>query len=675
MIPSFPIRRLGPARFLLATVLAVVVEAEEAHDPSFRADVRTEAKPWTHLRFRNDPGDFQFAIVGDNTGGWRPGVFDDAVDKLNRLQPEFVINVGDCTKGNSLNAETNAQEWDEFTAMTARLEMPFFIVAGNHDLQMKWLPGRVQPEQMMEQWQARFGPTYYSFVYKNVLFVVLFSNDGMTARREQFVSEEQAAYFEDTMRAHPDVRRTFVLLHHPLWAYPHESNFSRIEAALAGRPHTVIAGHQHRYMYVKRNQADYYVLATTGGSSPLRGPAFGEFDHVTWVTMRDDGPRLANLKLDGILPHDVFTPGQAVATRALEESAGIEATLLIDGENPVRGGSAFLALRNASDRTLRLEGEFRQHPQIHPQPGRVERTLAPRTQEVVEVALKVVEPLVAAGGTPLEFSGEVRPFDEPAAPGLRLPVRATMPLETFVSGLWGTTYREFAGSTTVEPRYARDDREIRFTADGSDPTRESPVFDRPYTFAKTTTLKARLFTRGGLGGPVDEFRLEKIPAGRGLLCHYYEHDASEGNLRAMPSFDSVPPTSTRRVANFDPGKAAPRADNFALVFHGWLAIEEDGDHVFHLASTDGARLLVGGETVVDDAIKHPRREVSGTVCLTRGRHAVEVHYFRAKRTDGMLAVEFTPPSGGRRAIPDARLSFDDSSAPTLKAPVAAYSLD
>ena len=33
------------------------------------------SRPYTHLGFKNDPDEFQFAIITDNAGGARPGVF------------------------------------------------------------------------------------------------------------------------------------------------------------------------------------------------------------------------------------------------------------------------------------------------------------------------------------------------------------------------------------------------------------------------------------------------------------------------------------------------------------------------------------------------------------------------------------------------------------------------
>ena len=66
--------------------------------PAFSYDkaVLPNAKPWTAKKFRNSPRNFQFAIIGDRTGGANvEGTFKLAMQQINLLQPEFVINVGD----------------------------------------------------------------------------------------------------------------------------------------------------------------------------------------------------------------------------------------------------------------------------------------------------------------------------------------------------------------------------------------------------------------------------------------------------------------------------------------------------------------------------------------------------------------------------------------------------
>ena len=40
---------------------------------SIKVTSARDANPWTHLELRNDPSNFQFAIVSDRTGGNRPG--------------------------------------------------------------------------------------------------------------------------------------------------------------------------------------------------------------------------------------------------------------------------------------------------------------------------------------------------------------------------------------------------------------------------------------------------------------------------------------------------------------------------------------------------------------------------------------------------------------------------
>src|SRR5262249_18314635 len=104
-----------------------------------------------------------------------------------------------------------------------------------------------------------------------------------------------------------NVRWTIVALHKPLWVYGNleKNGWLEVEKSLAGRSYTVFAGHVHRYQKFVRGGMRYYQLATTGGSSKLRGIEYGQFDHLTWVTMKKDGPLLANILLNGIYPEDL----------------------------------------------------------------------------------------------------------------------------------------------------------------------------------------------------------------------------------------------------------------------------------------------------------------------------------------------------------------------------------
>jgi len=247
----------------------------------------------------NDPRNFQFAIMADREGGGRPGVFEDAVSKVNLLQPEFVLCVGDLIAGyterrgnTDQQAELNRQ-WDEFNPIVAKLQMPFFYLPGNHD---------ISNALQADDYQRRFGRSWYHFRYRDVLFLCLNTEDPPAS---QF-SAEQIAFVSDTLAKNADVRWTFVFLHKPMWIEESgKKAWEQVEGFLQNRPCTVFGGHQHTYRKTERNGQKYFLLATTGGASGLAGPQAGQFDHVVWVTMTDQGPVLANLLLGGILDEDL----------------------------------------------------------------------------------------------------------------------------------------------------------------------------------------------------------------------------------------------------------------------------------------------------------------------------------------------------------------------------------
>lgn len=295
----------------VAAVLVAVVSLSQsrtlttpgADTPGSPGQLQIESaakNPWTGLKLNAAPDQFQFAVVSDRTGGHREKVFSKAVYQINLLQPEFVMSVGDLIEGYTTKEDSLQQQWDQFDGFVSKFEMPFFYVPGNHDLSNK-----VQ----VQKWGERRGKRYYHFVYKNVLFLCLCSeNPGVTGSNT--IDPEQREYVGKTLSANAGVRWTFVFVHQPIWAAKDlaKNGWAEVEKALAGRKYTVFCGHVHRYQKYVRNGNNYYQLATTGGGSRLRGIPYGEFDQVAWVTMKKDAPLIANVMLDGILPEDLKLP-------------------------------------------------------------------------------------------------------------------------------------------------------------------------------------------------------------------------------------------------------------------------------------------------------------------------------------------------------------------------------
>ncbi|MFC1558943.1 metallophosphoesterase family protein, partial [candidate division KSB1 bacterium] len=223
--------------------------------PDKNINVSEGVNPWTHLNWNNNPDNFQFAVVGDRAGNMVPGIFKRAVDKLNLLQPEFVLSVGDLIDGGKDNTieELKAMH-DEFDSMVNELNMPFFYTVGNHD---------ITNEGMNRLWKEKHGKPYYHFTYKDVLFLVLCTEDlDYPEAGRTRISDKQVEYFRDILEKNKDSRWTFVFMHKPQWKpiYKGEpvKNWDVIESLLAGRSYTVIAGHQHEFSKTERNEMRYY---------------------------------------------------------------------------------------------------------------------------------------------------------------------------------------------------------------------------------------------------------------------------------------------------------------------------------------------------------------------------------------------------------------------------------
>ena len=288
-----------------------------------------EKNPWTSLKVNADAEQFQFAVISDRTGGHRPKVFSQAVQRINMLQPEFVVSVGDLIEGYTIKEEVMAKQWKEFTGYIDQLQMPFFYVPGNHDLTNK---------ELNADWTKRFGRKYYHFVYKNTLFLCVNSEDNLATN----VSAEQTEYFEKALAENKDVKWTMVFVHKPMWIDKdlEKNGWAAFEKTLEGRKYTVFCGHVHRYQKFVRNGMNYYQLATTGGGSRLRGAKYGEFDHISWITMKQDGPRIANVMLDGILPENLETPSseEEGVVRKLKKLEPVKGMLSNNGK-PVAGAT------------------------------------------------------------------------------------------------------------------------------------------------------------------------------------------------------------------------------------------------------------------------------------------------------------------------------------------------
>ncbi|HXS55330.1 MAG TPA: metallophosphoesterase [Hanamia sp.] len=334
--------------------------------------------PKTNLVFNDDTSKLQFAIVSDLWGGNRPGVFEDAVSKIELLQPQFVMSVGDLTDGATYDSSVIDREWNDFNRMIKPLSMPFFYVAGNHDI------GNPLMERL---WQKRFGRSYYYFVYKNVLFLCVNTQDGGYSG----IGNEQVSYFEKAIQDNPDVRWTFVFMHRPVWftENKNQEGYEKIEAALKDHHYTLFSGHYHTYLNAVKNGNKHFVLGSTGGGSDLRGEKFGEFDHITWVTLNNgEGPKIINFKLDGLIKEDVVNGKTFPITNTLINEDWMITTPYVLPTQLVKTITSKIIFNNPAPYPLQVKGDLPEVAGYSIRPQKINLTIPAntRTEQSFEIA-------------------------------------------------------------------------------------------------------------------------------------------------------------------------------------------------------------------------------------------------------------------------------------------------
>ena len=329
--------KLGPKLFmaLCCGLLSLSCFSQDTQKSGIQTELLEAPYPWTHDKPDAEDDKFMFAVFSDLTGGERADVFETAVQQLNLLRPEIIVNVGDLIEGDSDNTDELNRQWDEFDRRADQATAPLFYVGGNHDLTGSVLRG---------VWEDRYGPRYYHFIYKNVLFLVMDTEDHTAQRMKEIyaardkavatykqegfeafekteyanmpekkagtISAEQSRYFVEAIKTNSHVRWTFILMHKPAWKRENERHFLKIEEALSERPYTVFNGHIHAYKYQRRHGRDYIQLATTGGA---QFPDIGHsMDHVTLVTVSKSGVDIANILLSGILDKTGHMPNDGV---------------------------------------------------------------------------------------------------------------------------------------------------------------------------------------------------------------------------------------------------------------------------------------------------------------------------------------------------------------------------
>ena len=288
------------------------------------------------VRVRETPTEdrFSFVTIGDSRSGEaivQPQAYRDCIEQINRLshRPAFVINVGDLILGYTDERELILKEWEAFDRVTQGIKVPVHLVPGNHD---------VWNEQSYAIFLDRYGPTYYSFDYRNSHFVVLSSEEQGEGEVSK-ITGTQLKWLAGDLEKHKAAVHTFVFVHKPIWSGQRgldKGSWNEDVHPLLVKYHVdiVFAGHDHHYVnYGTRDGVQYYV--TGGGGAALQGiPELGGFHHFMVTTVDGNHVESVVVESDGKVKADTVVMHETMeAYRQLSEALQFQGLKLPDKGN------------------------------------------------------------------------------------------------------------------------------------------------------------------------------------------------------------------------------------------------------------------------------------------------------------------------------------------------------
>ncbi|HNW59669.1 MAG TPA: alpha-L-fucosidase [bacterium] len=194
------------------------------------------------------------------------------------------------------------------------------------------------------------------------------------------------------------------------------------------------------------------------------------------------------------------------------------------------------------------------------------------------------------------------------------------------------------------------DARIRYTLDGREPDESSPLYTAPLSIKTSSALRARAFKPGCAPSLTAAQEISILDArANGLHYRYYE-----GEWPLLPDFTSLKPVREGRAWDFSLAPLAQREDKYALLFEGYIGIEQPGTYAFFTRSDDGSRLWIDETLVVDNDGLHGAKEAEGKITLSAGRHALRLAFMENGGAES-LEVLYQGEGGPRQPLPPSRL--------------------
>lgn len=213
----------------------------------------------------------------------------------------------------------------------------------------------------------------------------------------------------------------------------------------------------------------------------------------------------------------------------------------------------------------------------------------------------------------------------------------------------------FVDEATLELIKHLPTAEVRYTTDGTIPTKESELYTGPIKVTETTEFKLRTFRPNGTASDVALTKYIKSPylesvevenISNGLIAKWYYYGGDK-----CADIETAPFKGEYIINSVSIPEEAK--GNIGLVINGYINIPKDGIYTFALLSDDGSIMSIGDDLTIDNDGPHAPKEVIGQKALKAGLHPIEIKYF--DHNGGVLKLDIIDENGERVTLDESWL--------------------
>ena len=200
--------------------------------------------------------------------------------------------------------------------------------------------------------------------------------------------------------------------------------------------------------------------------------------------------------------------------------------------------------------------------------------------------------------------------------------------------------------------------EIRYTTDGTEPSGTSPAVDSKIILNGPAELVLKSFSASGRydqvakGSFVTGETLASSAKPKKIINGGLKYSCYAGNWEKIPDFKSLKPLQSGIADSLVSFNNMPVKSDFAILFDGWIEIDENGYYIFATSTKNASRLFIGKKLIIDENTLHQSETIKSYMLpLEKGFYPVRLEYFQKEADPDLKFIYLKPGATDPSPVP------------------------